>query len=217
ALRGDTRKRDRGQGDAARSPAHVCEAQLPGRRQARSAPAIAGPCLHSNDGAVSGRSAGHTGCALRLPETGSDVGVTARSKVDHVLKTLLKSMDGDIVNPGDLHGRVLVAIEVELCRDGNQISALVGRNLVEGVSGFGDAVHDALRELAHNLVREAVWVDIADAAELPFDPTNTTGSSIQTNVVELYRNFDRICALVGTEDAVSVVAGLGDSVPDALR
>jgi hypothetical protein len=45
-------------------------------------------------------------------------------------------MDGDIVNPGDLHGRVLVAIEVELCWDGNQISALVGPDLVEGVSGW---------------------------------------------------------------------------------
>jgi hypothetical protein len=82
---------------------------------------------------------------------------------------------------------------------------------------LGDTVHDALRELAGNLIREAVWVDIADAAELPFDPTNTTGSSIQTNVVELYRNFNRICALVGTKDAISVVAGFGDSVPDALR
>jgi len=42
----------------------------------------------------------------------------------------------DIVNPGDLHGRVLPANEIQLFWDGNQIGALVGPNLVEGVSGW---------------------------------------------------------------------------------
>ena len=40
------------------------------------------------------------------------------------------SMDGEIVNPGDLHGRVLPANEVDLCWDGNQICALAGPDLV---------------------------------------------------------------------------------------
>jgi hypothetical protein len=62
-------------------------------------------------------------------------------------------MDGGIVNPGDLHGRVLQANEVDLCWDGNQICALAGPDLVMGVSGFGDSVVDALRELADNLAR----------------------------------------------------------------
>jgi hypothetical protein len=35
-------------------------------------------------------------------------------------------MDGDITNPGDLHGRVLPAKEVDLCWDCNLINALVG-------------------------------------------------------------------------------------------
>jgi hypothetical protein len=49
-------------------------------------------------------------------------------------------MDGDIVRPGDLHGRVLPAEEIDLSWDGNQISAVIGPDLVQGVSGFGDAV-----------------------------------------------------------------------------
>ncbi len=126
-------------------------------------------------------------------------------------------MDGDIINPGDLHGRVLPANEVELCWDGNLISALVGPDLVVGVSGFGDTVHDALRELADNLVQEAVWIEMADQADLPFTPTEVTGGSIQTNVVRLYHDKGQTCAFVGTEDSTLGVAGFGDSVHGALR
>lgn len=41
-------------------------------------------------------------------------------------------MDGDLVNPGELHGFVLQAGEVALSWDENLISAVVGPNLVEG-------------------------------------------------------------------------------------
>jgi hypothetical protein len=126
-------------------------------------------------------------------------------------------MDGDIINPGDLYGRVLPAQEADLCWDGNLINALVGPDLVVGVSGFGDAVHDALRDLADNLVQEAVWIEIADQAELSFIPTETTDRSIQTNVVRLYRNKRQICAFVGTEDSTFGIAGSGNFVHDALR
>lgn len=81
-------------------------------------------------------------------------------------------MDGDIVKPGDLHGRVLPADKVNLSWDGNLISAVVGRDLVVGVSGFGDAAHDALRELADHLIEEAVWVEITDAERI--DPAKST-------------------------------------------
>lgn len=80
-------------------------------------------------------------------------------------------MDGNIVNPGDLDCRVLPAHEIDTFRDGNEIGALVGPNLVEGVPGFGDAVHDALRDLADRLVAEAVWVELPEAAELWLEPT----------------------------------------------
>ena len=112
-------------------------------------------------------------------------------------------MDGGIRKHG---GRVLPANEVELCWDGNQICALVGPDLVMGVSGCGDAVLDALRDLADKLVKEAVWVEIADEDELPPDPTNAANSSIETNVVELYRDRNRMCALLGTEDSTGSIA-----------
>jgi hypothetical protein len=65
---------------------------------------------------------------------------------------------------------------------------MVGPNLVEGVPGFGDAVHDALRELADNLVKEGVWI-----------------------------TEDGICALIASEQQRVGVAGFGYSVHDAVR
>ena len=132
-------------------------------------------------------------------------------------ETIGREMDDGIVNPSDLHGRVLPVDKVELCWDGNQVCALAGPDLVVGVSGFGDAVHDALRELADNLVREAVWIKIADDAELTFDPIEMTGGCIEANVVGLYRKANEICAFVGPEDTGSGVSGVADSAHDALR
>jgi hypothetical protein len=127
-------------------------------------------------------------------------------------------MDGDIVNPGDLHGRVLPADEVALSWDGNLISAVVGPNLVEGVSGFGEAVHDALRELADNLLAEAVWIDIdQDKIDLAKVRPSDSGT-IQTNFVELYRIDEaQVCAVVGPEDSPVGIFGVAESVHEALR
>jgi hypothetical protein len=61
--------------------------------------------------------------------------------------------------------RVLQENEIRLSWDGNQICALVGPDLVAGVAGFGDSVHDALRELADNLVREGVWIEVTNRTE----------------------------------------------------
>src|SRR4051812_9101756 len=128
-----------------------------------------------------------------------------------------EEMDGGIVNPGDLHGRTLPANEVDLCWDGNQICALAGPDLLIGVSGFGDSVIDALRDLADNLEREAVGIEIADRAQLHFEPTVITGGVIQTNVIGLHYKESRICAFASTEDSDAGVAGLGNSVHEALR
>ena len=43
---------------------------------------------------------------------------------------------------------------IQLVRDGDTIIALMGRNLQEGVSGYGDTVPEALRELASAIERE---------------------------------------------------------------
>jgi hypothetical protein len=58
--------------------------------------------------------------------------------------------------------RVLQENEIRLSWDGNQICALVGSDLVAGVAGFGDSVHDALRELADRLVQEGVWIEVTN-------------------------------------------------------
>ena len=81
----------------------------------------------------------------------------------------MKDDEGNIVNPGDLHGRTIQANEVKLHWDGNQICALVGKDLVVGVSGFGDTVLEALRELVDNLINEGVWIEVTDRMEWHFD------------------------------------------------
>jgi len=126
---------------------------------------------------------------------------------------------GGSVNPGDRHGRVLPASAVDLAWDGNALSALVGPDLVEGVPGFGDSVHEALRELADRLIAEAVWVEIPEARR--FDPAAApppfADGTIRTNVVNLYQTHDdRGCAVAYSEVAGAVV-GVGDTAHDALR
>jgi hypothetical protein len=61
--------------------------------------------------------------------------------------------------------RVIQENEIRLSWDGNQICALVGPDLVQGVAGFGNGVHDALRDLANNLVREGVWIEVTNRTE----------------------------------------------------
>ena len=124
-----------------------------------------------------------------------------------------------IINPGDLHGRTLPAGTVELCWDGNLISALVGSDLVIGVSGFGETAHDALRDLADHLIEEAVWVEVPDRKSLRTIEMEPFGEgTIQANAVELYRVAEgRLCALLGSEDLSHGILGLGESVHEALR
>lgn len=127
-------------------------------------------------------------------------------------------MDGEIVYPGDLHGRVLPANEIELAWDGNAMSALIGDDLVVGVSGFGDSVDHALRDLADDLVEEAVWIEVAD--DRTIDPARVRASedaTIQTDVAQLYRVGEgRICAFAGLEDSLAGIFGVGESVHQAV-
>src|SRR5689334_16109259 len=122
-----------------------------------------------------------------------------------------------IVNPGELNGRTIRAIEIKLYRDGNKICALVGQDLVVGVAGFGDSVHEALRDLADNLIREACWVEVDDDARLA--PLRVEpGSTIQTHQVELFRDVSGgVCAFVGRPDGNVGTWSVGDSTHDAIR
>jgi hypothetical protein len=127
--------------------------------------------------------------------------------------------EGEIINPGDLHGRTMTANEIKLSWDGNQICALVGKDLVVGVSGFGYSVHEALRDLADRLIAEAVWVEIEDD-EAEFTPRQIEpGRTIETNEIELYRSGDaKALVFAGPdEDDNAGVPGYGDSVHEAVR
>jgi hypothetical protein len=130
----------------------------------------------------------------------------------------IAEMDGDIVYPGDLHGRTILAIEIDLAWDSNAMCALVGEDLVVGVSGFGAMVHDALRDLADHLVQEAVWIEIPEGLESPPQLRPAENTTIQTNVVELYRAGEgKICAAVSPENSPIGVCAEGESVHDAIR
>jgi hypothetical protein len=59
---------------------------------------------------------------------------------------------------------------VRLIRDGNQICALIGDNLVEGAAGFGSTVPGALRDLPDQLVRFGVWISVTDPKNSAADP-----------------------------------------------
>lgn len=129
-------------------------------------------------------------------------------------------MEGEIIYPGDLHGRVTRANAVELAWDGNAMSALIGEDLVVGVSGFGDSVHDTLRELADNLIREGVWIELAGEGKIDIESIPLSGSgTIQTNNVELHRFSEgRMAAVVRAAGGAPVAAvGTGESVHEALR
>ena len=117
-------------------------------------------------------------------------------------------------------GRVIRANAVELAWDGNKMSALVGDDLVVGVSGFGDSVHDALRELAENLIREGVWIEIPGEGEIDMKSVHLSGSgTLQTDNVELHRcSGERMAAVVrAAGGAPGAAVGIGESVHDALR
>jgi len=46
-------------------------------------------------------------------------------------------------------------IRVRVFRDGSEVCALIGRDLGEGIAGFGTTPSDALRALAEQLEKEA--------------------------------------------------------------
>jgi hypothetical protein len=56
----------------------------------------------------------------------------------------------------------ILASRIELIRDGNQICALIGRDLQAGAGGFGGTVPEALRDLARNLEQWQVTVEVED-------------------------------------------------------
>jgi hypothetical protein len=69
--------------------------------------------------------------------------------------------------PGDpnspaLTNRSYQSNAVNLTTDGREICAMIGPDPVQGISGYGPSVHEALKDLADNLVKFGVWIEVTD-------------------------------------------------------
>jgi hypothetical protein len=69
--------------------------------------------------------------------------------------------------PGDPNGPALIgrtypSNTVNLYTNGKEICAMIGPDPVQGISGYGASVHDALQDLADNLVKSGVWIQVSD-------------------------------------------------------
>jgi hypothetical protein len=70
-----------------------------------------------------------------------------------------RALDGPSATWND---REYQANRVQLLRDGDQICALIGRDLVQGVGAFGSTVPEALRNLADQLIEQNVRIDVGE-------------------------------------------------------
>ena len=70
-----------------------------------------------------------------------------------------------------------LANTVRLFVEGNQVGALIGKDLVQGVAGFGSSVPEALRDLAERLLTDHISIAIAD----PDNPLSGSGLPIPEN------------------------------------
>jgi hypothetical protein len=69
-----------------------------------------------------------------------------------------------------LKGRAYQFNIVNLYTDGKEICAMIGPDPVEGIAGYGDSVHEALRNLADELVGNGIWIEVTDRRH-PFNWT----------------------------------------------
>ena len=60
-------------------------------------------------------------------------------------------------------GGTYPANEVRLSTDGKEICAMIGENPIEGISGYGASVHEALQDLADQLVKSGIWIEVTDS------------------------------------------------------
>jgi hypothetical protein len=61
-----------------------------------------------------------------------------------------------------LNNAVFQSNQVRLSTDGKEICAMIGLDPVQGVAGYGPSVHEALRDLADQLVTFGVWIEVTD-------------------------------------------------------
>ncbi|MGO9257100.1 MAG: hypothetical protein ACLQU1_12465 [Bryobacteraceae bacterium] len=61
-----------------------------------------------------------------------------------------------------LNNAVYRSNEVRLYTDGKEICAMTGPDPVQGIAGYGSSVHEALRDLADQLVTCGVRIEVTD-------------------------------------------------------
>jgi hypothetical protein len=88
-----------------------------------------------------------------------------------------------------------------------------------GVSGFGQTISDALRELASDLIDEAVWIEIPDRETIDVLGTRELESTtIKTDIMHLYRLDEHcMCVFVGRDGSQAGVFAVAPSVHEAVR
>jgi hypothetical protein len=65
-------------------------------------------------------------------------------------------------NGPTLIGRTHQSNTFNLYTDGKEICPVIGPDPMQGVSGYGPSVHEALRDLADMLVQSGVWIEVTD-------------------------------------------------------
>jgi Zn ribbon nucleic-acid-binding protein len=63
----------------------------------------------------------------------------------------------------ELRNRTYHATTVQLFMEGNQVGAMIGPDLVQGMGGFGSSVPEALRDSAAQLETNGVWIKVDGA------------------------------------------------------
>ena len=80
---------------------------------------------------------------------------------------------GDPKGP-ELTNRVRRANTVNLFTNGKEVCAMISADPVQGISGHGGSVPEALRDRADNLVKFGIWIEVTDQnhpwRDIQFEP-----------------------------------------------
>ncbi len=59
-------------------------------------------------------------------------------------------------------GGTYQANTVNLFTNEKEVCALIGQGPVQGIAGYGGPVHEALANLAEELIRNSIWIEVTD-------------------------------------------------------
>ena len=130
---------------------------------------------------------------------------------------------GPICDPDDpdgplLKGRTHPADSISLTNNGKEVCAMIGKDPVTGIAGYGSSVQEALKDLANELITNGVWIE-APIKRTPRQlPPLKPGRCI-ANAVHIYKSptDGKTWARIRTELQLGEVSASGETVPDALE